>query len=414
MPQPPSVHVHPSAPILRVLRTCRRNDLLVITADGEIDLASAGLLRRALWQDLPRHTVLDLSGVSFMAAAGLRVLEEAAERAHLERRKVAVVARTHPAARVLRLAGFDRMPIYPRLADAVRELPAWPTAGPLLWRSADERGKLAPRGVDQGSAEGVTMHDRAHDVSAALLELTESLRAGESRDETLARMAARAVALLPGADAASVTLFDGGVPRTVAATEESVLVLDKAQYSLDDGPCLEATRTETVVRTDTALAHRRWPAFGEAAAGAGVETMLSCPLFVGVDDAVTGDAARQHHLSGALNVWSRQQSVFDPMDAALIALFTSAMSGVILTAARWGHAQRQARQLRTALESRDAIATAKGIVMARRGLTADEAFAWLTELSQRTNRKVRDIATIILAQPAIVEPAQRGSTAGSY
>jgi hypothetical protein len=248
------------------------------------------------------------------------------------------------------------------------------------------------------------MDHRTHDVSAALLELTESLQAGESRDETLARMAARVVAVLPDADAASVTLFDGGVPRTVATTDESVLVLDKAQYSLDDGPCLEATRTETVVRIDSALARRRWPDFGEAAAGAGVETMLSCPLFVGVDDAVTGEAARHHHLSGALNVWSQQQHAFDPMDAALIALFTSAMSGIILTATRWANAQLQARQLRTALDTRDTIATAKGIVMARRGLTADEAFAWLTELSQRTNRKIRDIATIVLAQPAIVEP----------
>jgi hypothetical protein len=257
------------------------------------------------------------------------------------------------------------------------------------------------------------MDPRTHDVSAALLELTESLQAGEHRDETLARMATRAVTVLPGADAASVTLFDGGVPHTVAATEESVLVLDKAQYSLDDGPCLEATRTEAVVRTDTALARRRWPAFGETAAGAGVETMLSCPLFVGADDAVTGEAARHHALSGALNVWSRKPDAFDPLDAALIALFTSAMSGIILTAARWSHAQRQARQLLTALETRDTIATAKGIVMARRGLTADEAFAWLTELSQRTNRKVRDIATSILTQPAIAGPDQRGSAAGS-
>ena len=268
-------------------------------------------------------------------------------------------------------------------------------------------------GSAEGVEEGVKMDHRTHDVSAALLELTESLRAGEPRDETLARMATRVVAVLPGADAASVTLFDGGVPRTIATTEESVLVLDKAQYSLDDGPCLEATRTETVVRTDTATARRRWPAFGEAAAGAGVETMLSCPLFVGVDDAVTGEAARHHDLSGALNVWSRKQDAFDPMDAALVALFTSAMSGIILTAARWAHAQVQARQLVTALETRDTIATAKGIVMARRELTADEAFAWLTRLSQRTNRKVRDIAAFIVAQPAIVEPAQRGGAAGS-
>jgi hypothetical protein len=245
--------------------------------------------------------------------------------------------------------------------------------------------------------------DHIHDVSAALLELTESLRADEPRDRTLARMATRVVALIPGADAASVTLFDDGVPATVAATEESVLPLDKAQYSLDDGPCLEATRTETVVRTELEMARKQWPEFGDAAAEAGVVTTLSCPLFVRDDHTDGGEAARHHRLSGALNVWSRQQGAFAPVDAALVALFTTAMSGVILTAARWSRAQVEARNLVAALETRDAIATAKGIVMARRGLTVDEAFAWLTEVSQRTNRKIRDIAAIILADPTLVD-----------
>ncbi|WP_290056840.1 GAF and ANTAR domain-containing protein [Amycolatopsis solani] len=246
--------------------------------------------------------------------------------------------------------------------------------------------------------------DHVHDVSVALLELAESLRAEQPRDETLARMAARSVTLVPGADAASVTLFDGGVPATVAATEPAVLALDEAQYALGDGPCIEATRTETVVRTDLDQARRRWPVFARAAAGAGVETMLSCPLFVRADNAAEQEAAQYHHLSGALNVWSRRRGSFEPVHAALIAVFTTAMSSVILTAARWRHAELEARQLLAALESRDTIATAKGIVMARRDLTAGEAFAWLTALSQRSNRKVRDIAAIILANPHVVEP----------
>jgi hypothetical protein len=244
--------------------------------------------------------------------------------------------------------------------------------------------------------------DHVHDVSAALLELTESLRADQPRDETLARMAARAVTLVPGADAASVTLVENGVPATVAATEQSVLPLDTAQYSVGDGPCLQATRTETVVRTDFEHARTRWPVFAEAAAGAGVQTMLSCPLFVRVDDA--GRDAACHHLSGALNVWSRSPGRFDPVHAALLAVFTTAMSGVILTAARWASAQGEARSLITAMESRDVISTAKGIVMARRHLTVDEAFAWLVAVSQRTNRKVRDLAAVIVADPGVVEP----------
>jgi hypothetical protein len=247
--------------------------------------------------------------------------------------------------------------------------------------------------------------DHVHDVSAALLELTESLRPEHPRDETLARMAARVVALVPEADAASVTLFEHGAPATVAATDEDILPLDKAQYSLDDGPCLEATRTETVVRTDSDQARTRWPAFADAAAAAGIKTSLSCPLFVRADDVTDRRRSGCHglHLSGALNVWSRQAGAFEPVHAALIAVFTTAMSGVILTATRWALAQDETRGLISALDTRDVIATAKGIVMARRRLTADEAFVWLTQMSQRTNRKVRDLAAVIVADPSLVE-----------
>jgi anti-anti-sigma factor len=126
----PSLAAPGSAPFaresLKIQRRPCRPGLLVITAEGELDLSSAGLLRRALWQELSWCTVLDLSGVSFMAASALRVLDEAAERARLERRRAGIVAATSPVTRVLQLSGFDRMPVYSRLADAVRELPAAP------------------------------------------------------------------------------------------------------------------------------------------------------------------------------------------------------------------------------------------------------------------------------------------------
>ncbi|MFG1644275.1 STAS domain-containing protein, partial [Amycolatopsis sp. NPDC049252] len=68
---------------LRVRRHHGGAGLLVITAEGELDLVGAQVLERALAEDLPRHTVLDLSGVTFLAAAGLQVLVNAA--AHAER-----------------------------------------------------------------------------------------------------------------------------------------------------------------------------------------------------------------------------------------------------------------------------------------------------------------------------------------
>ena len=60
------------------------------------------------------------------------------------------------------------------------------------------------------------------------------------------------------------------------------------------------------------------------------------------------------------------------------------------------HAYRSARDmadnLRIALESRGVIDQAKGILMARHKLTADQAFQVLAQMAMQTNRKLRAIA----------------------
>jgi hypothetical protein len=243
--------------------------------------------------------------------------------------------------------------------------------------------------------------DRFHDTAAALREITESLRPEEPRDALLVRMAEKVVGLLPGADAVTVTLYVDEEPSTVAATDESLLPLDKAQYTADDGPCRQAVRTETIVRTRLETATQRWPGFAATALELGVKTLLSCPLFVPAE----GHAPRRREtepLGGTLNVWSYSEQAFDPVESALVAMFTSAMSAIILTASRWAAAEKQAETLVAALETRDTIATAKGIVMARLDLNAEDAFRWLTEASQHTNRKIRDIAALIVEDPGVV------------
>jgi PAS domain S-box-containing protein len=64
-------------------------------------------------------------------------------------------------------------------------------------------------------------------------------------------------------------------------------------------------------------------------------------------------------------------------------------------------ALRLAEQMRQAMETRAVIEQAKGMLIGARGCTPDEAFEILSESSQRTNRKLRDIAT------AMVEGAAR-------
>jgi ANTAR domain-containing protein/GAF domain-containing protein len=247
--------------------------------------------------------------------------------------------------------------------------------------------------------------DPIHDTTAALLELTESLTPDESREALLHRVATQVLQVLPDADGVTVILATNGKASTITTTDDALLALDQAQYEQGDGPCLQALRTQTMVHADLDGVRQHWPRFAQAADTAGIGSTLSCPLFLPADDPAAHRHASDQRLSGALNIWSSKPAAFDPLESALITVFTSAVSAVILTAARWAAARAQTDQLRIALNTRDAISTAKGIVMARRHLTIDEAFTWLTDISQHTNLKIRDFVDLIIANPDLVGTA---------
>jgi len=60
-----------------------------------------------------------------------------------------------------------------------------------------------------------------------------------------------------------------------------------------------------------------------------------------------------------------------------------------------GAVSEEVANLRKAVESRDVIGQAKGILMERYKLTADEAFDRLRERSQHSNRRVAELARVL-------------------
>lgn len=71
--------------------------------------------------------------------------------------------------------------------------------------------------------------------------------------------------------------------------------------------------------------------------------------------------------------------------------------------ALYRHARQSAEKLRYALEHRAVIDQAKGILMASRKITAEQAFAVLAKQSQHENIKLRDLAA------GLVDRASSGS-----
>jgi hypothetical protein len=216
----------------------------------------------------------------------------------------------------------------------------------------------------------------------AFAELSRALAAGSDVEALLDHVVGQATATVEACDYASVSLLGpGGRIRTPVATDRLVVELDELQYEAGEGPCVEAVRgTAPSVYSPDLARDERWPAFGPQAGGRGIGSLASYKL------SAEGTAA-------ALNLYARRPDAFAEGDRDAAYLLTN-FASVVLTSTR---ARLQAAQLEQALESRDVIGQAKGVLMERERVTADEAFEMLRRSSQRLNRKLRDLAEEIAA-----------------
>jgi GAF domain-containing protein len=146
-------------------------------------------------------------------------------------------------------------------------------------------------------------------------------------------------------------------------------LLDLAQQRLGHGPCVEAAQQQTTVCIADTRVEQRWQDFCTQAVDLRVLGMLCVPLWV------------HEKRLGTLSLFAEQPAAFTDHDAHVTSLFAT------LAALALADAER-VEQLRQALISRDLIGQAKGILMQREKITADEAFARLSQVSQRRNKKV--------------------------
>ncbi|WP_433505712.1 ANTAR domain-containing protein [Pseudonocardia halophobica] len=221
-------------------------------------------------------------------------------------------------------------------------------------------------------------------LASALLE------AGTVRD-VLDRVIRSAKAVVPGADLVSVTLRDPERGfHTPVETEELATRLDGLQYRLDEGPCVAATRREGMglVHVADLADSREFPRWGPAAAALGVRAVLAVGLFP------EGDAPRM----GALNLYSRDAGGLDVAERDVALVLAAHASTALAATQACAAADLETAQLRRALQSRDVIGQAKGILMERRGISAEEAFDILRRTSQALNVKLAQVAETLASR----------------
>jgi GAF domain-containing protein len=216
-------------------------------------------------------------------------------------------------------------------------------------------------------------------VQSAFDELGRISFAEHSLESVLHRVTELAARVLPGEPVTSLTIVQNGNPSTVAASGALAADLDEAQYRLGSGPCLSAATNGSVAELLDTRAPAQWAEFAGLATARGCASVLSFPLPV------------QERVSGALNVYSREPAG-GARTTELVSRFAAYAVVPVSNMYLYESAVERAEHLRTALDSRAVIDQAKGILMERFKLAADQAFQVLARVSMETNTKVRDVA----------------------
>lgn len=209
----------------------------------------------------------------------------------------------------------------------------------------------------------------------------------EQIETTLQSLVEVVLKVVIDADAVSITVNPDHGPRTAAASHEWAITIDKNQYTVDDGPCLEAARIRQTVMVTGDEAFGRWPEFAIDSAQYGVRAYLSAPLVL---------PGPPEELVGSLNVYGLRPDAFNRLDEALLRLVITAASATITNTRRYLRMRAIADSLRTAMATRAEIEQAKGALMAVHAIPADAAFARLVVKSQHTNTKLAVVARELL------------------
>jgi transcriptional regulator with GAF, ATPase, and Fis domain len=221
----------------------------------------------------------------------------------------------------------------------------------------------------------------AHAALTRLLLLARSdlalqLRTDDSAGVTVGRVLDLVLRLVPGAEQAAVSFVDEH-PECVAATDELSLATESAQAAAGEGPLFDVAAGAGAVRCDDLADDARWPGFAAAAVEAGVRSLLTCEV-------VVGRGAR-----GALTVYASAPDAFGEVAELVLPMFAARVALAVSYADKMDN-------LRRAIDTRQVIGQACGILMERRRITSEQAFADLVAVSQRHHLKLRELAVRVV------------------
>jgi putative methionine-R-sulfoxide reductase with GAF domain len=242
---------------------------------------------------------------------------------------------------------------------------------------------------DLGGSEPV---ERRGSVASGIAEIARAVSGEPTVARTLQRIVELAVENIDGCDEVGILLVTDGEIVAGAWSDDAVHDIEEVQCRVGEGPCVDAIRERpTFESSDLREQLSVWPTFAAAAIDAGIESVLAFRLFA------AGDTL------GALDLYSRRQHAFDESARAFGAVFAAHAALALSGAQVHEHDLATAEGLRYALDGRDKIGQAKGILMATRHIDSDDAFELLRNTSNNLNMKLRAVVDEVIRTHALPE-----------
>jgi len=222
------------------------------------------------------------------------------------------------------------------------------------------------------------------DVRHALVELGR-LRFGEMNVEDAIREIVHTTHSMFDVDGAGLMLCDADQHlRTVAASDDRLAHLEDLQIRHQEGPCIDAFDTKQLVGVDNLEGDGRWPDFSAAAVGRHVRAVLASPLPYN-QDAV-----------GVVAVVSEDSHPWSPEGELALLAFTD-LAALLIASMMLGEQRSELSvQLQGALDGRQVIEQAKGIMMGTQGISAREAYEQLRSRARSERRKLAAVCADVV------------------
>jgi GAF domain-containing protein len=192
-----------------------------------------------------------------------------------------------------------------------------------------------------------------------------------------------------GVSGAGVMLMSGEIPRGSLCTTDAVSQLvEDLQYTLGEGPCVDAYRQDQVVAEPDLAdpAGRRWPAFTPPALAAGVRALFGFPLRAGTVRL------------GALNLYRDVPGPLTSEQHADALVVAEVAARWVLEAQAGAPPDMVAGELEAGADFHFAVHNAAGIVSVQEDISVTEALIRLRAHAFSNDRLLAEVAQDVIAR----------------